>query len=112
MSNKSNQIVERNSIIGQREAAHAVGKCCSPLNGTQGIYALLGDQDIATLEGQLLTLVDATLSDPRQCKAFKDVLRQILWRQWVDMLDKCNDPAFTDVTVKAYGFLDGRSEAA
>jgi len=78
--------------IGQREAAHRQAQCHSPLNGRQPIFALLGYEDIRTLEGRLLTLVDASFSDQTQRKAFKDMLRRELWFNWVRFLDT-DDPS-------------------
>lgn len=59
----------------------------SPLNGDQPLYALLGYGDIQTLEGRLLTIVDASFSDTQQRKAFKDLVRQAIWWHWVPELD-------------------------
>lgn len=70
-----------------RERAHLMGEAYSPLNGRQPIFALLGHDDITTLEGRLLTLVDASFSDPQQRKAFKDMLRREIWFNWVKYLD-------------------------
>jgi len=70
-----------------REKAHEIGDCCSPLNGQQPIFALLGYEDIQTLEGRLLTLVDASFSDREQRKAFKDMIRREIWYNWVKHLD-------------------------
>ena len=39
------------------------------------------------IEGQLLTLVDATFQDPEQRKAQKDMIRKIVWgwnQEWVN----------------------------
>ena len=38
--------------------------------------------DVCELEGQLLTFIDATFSDPQQRKAQKDIIRQMVWN-WV-----------------------------
>lgn len=58
----------------------------SPLNGTQPLFALLGYGDVQTLEGKLLTLVDASFADPTQRKAVKDLVRQAIWWHWVPNL--------------------------
>lgn len=71
----------------QRERAHRAGKLTSPLNGEQPIFALLGYDDIRTLEGRLLTIVDATFGDPLQRKAFKDLVRNAIWFDWAPNLD-------------------------
>lgn len=63
----------------------------SPLNGDQPLFALLGYEDICTLEGKLLTINDATQSDPTQRKAVKDLIRQTLWWHWVPSLHR--DPS-------------------
>lgn len=60
----------------------------SPLNGSQPLFALLGYNDIQSLEGRLLTLADATFTDPQQRKAFKDILRRTIWFDWVNHLDQ------------------------
>jgi hypothetical protein len=73
--------------ISSRERAHREGECNSPLNGKQPIFALLGYQDIRTLEGRLLTIADATFSDPQQRKAFKDLVRKEIWFNWAKYLD-------------------------
>ena len=73
--------------IPQRERAHRAGKLINPLNGEQQIFALLGYDDVRTLEGRLLTIVDATFGDPQQRKAFKDLVRKELWFNWVRYLD-------------------------
>lgn len=59
----------------------------SPLNGDQSIFALLGWEDLRNLEGKLLTILDASFSDPTQRKAVKDLVRQSIWWQWVPTLD-------------------------
>lgn len=42
----------------------------------------IGSQESNMLLGRLLTLADATFAEDRQCKAFKDMLRQHL-REWL-----------------------------
>ncbi len=34
---------------------------------------------VGNLEGQWLTLIDATFSDPQQRKAMKDIVRRMIW---------------------------------
>jgi predicted kinase len=70
-----------------RRSAHEAGQCYSPLNGNQEIFALLGYDDIRTLEGKLLTIVDASFTDREQRKAVKDLVRQTIWFNWVKYLD-------------------------
>lgn len=70
-----------------REQAHREGELFSPLNGQQPIYALLGYHDLQTLEGRLLTIIDASFSDQQQRKAVKDLVRNALWWDWVKYLD-------------------------
>lgn len=60
----------------------------SPLNGEQPVLALLGHNDVRSLEGKLLTLLDASIADPTQRKAIKDLTRQVIWWQWVPDLDQ------------------------
>lgn len=49
---------------------------------TEPRYAnLLWSYEVSDLEGRLLTIVDASLSDPQQRKAVKDLVRQNI-RQW------------------------------
>ena len=38
--------------------------------------------EVSSLEGKLLTLIDASIADSTQRKAVKDLLRQQLW-EWV-----------------------------
>lgn len=42
------------------------------------------------LVGKLLTLIDASVVDPRQNKALKDVIRQTV-RQWAESTSYCNN---------------------
>ena len=42
----------------------------------------IGSQESNMLLGRLLTLADATFAEDRQCKAFKDMVRQHL-REWL-----------------------------
>lgn len=73
--------------LGSREQAHAQANCYSPLNGRQPIFALLGHDDIRTLEGKLLTIMDASFTDREQRKAAKDLVRNAIWFNWVPYLD-------------------------
>lgn len=70
-----------------RESAHMKGDAYSPLNGQQPIFALLGYDDLRTLEGRLLTITDASFSDREQRKAVKDLIRNAIWFDWVPNLD-------------------------
>ena len=70
-----------------RRFAHEQGRLYSRLNGEQPMFALVGYDDLRTLSGRLLTLADASFSDREQRKAFKDMLRTILWDGWVSNLD-------------------------
>lgn len=40
---------------------------------------LVGGVEISHLEGELLTIVDASFADKDQCKAMKDLIRKTLW---------------------------------
>ena len=75
------------------------GRVHSPLNGDQPIFALLGWEDVRTLEGKLLTLVDASFPDATQRKAVKDLVRQTVWWHWVPHLDHGPGPANTGMPV-------------
>lgn len=63
------------------------GKANSRLNGEQPLFVALGYEDLRSLEGKLLTLIDASFSDAVQRKAFKDIVRQTIWWHWVPGLD-------------------------
>lgn len=41
---------------------------------------------VGNLEGQWLTIVDATFSDPQQRKAMKDIVRKMIWYWDVDII--------------------------
>lgn len=73
--------------VNFRQSAHEQGQCQSPLNGKQPIFALLGYEDIRSLEGRLLTIVDASFTDREQRKAAKDLVRNAIWFDWVANLD-------------------------
>lgn len=64
-----------------------MGEMFSPLNGKQPIFALLGYEDIRSLEGRLLTIMDASFTDREQRKAAKDLVRNAIWFDWVANLD-------------------------
>lgn len=68
------------------------GSVHSALNGIQPVFAILGYEDLRTLEGKLLTLADASFFDSQQRKAFKDLIRQTIWWQWVPSLDHGPNP--------------------
>lgn len=70
-----------------REAAHIGSHCYSELNGEQAVFAFLGYKDIQTLEGRLLTIVDAAFPDLAQRKAVKALVRNAIWFDWVPNLD-------------------------
>lgn len=76
----------KNCEIG-REHAHLNGELHSPLNGRQPIFALLGYEDIRSLEGRLLTIMDASFTDREQRKAAKDLVRNAIWFDWAPNLD-------------------------
>lgn len=42
---------------------------------------------VGNLEGQWLTIVDATFSDPQQRKAMKDIVRKMIWDWDIQILD-------------------------
>lgn len=47
---------------------------------------------VGNLEGQWLTLIDATFSDPQQRKAMKDIVRKMIWDWDIKILDElCPD---------------------
>lgn len=53
---------------------------------------------VGNLEGQWLTIVDATFSDPQQRKAMKDIVRKMIWDWDIDILNNvCPDRAITSV---------------
>jgi len=74
-------------IPSQRERAHLMGEAFSQLNGKQPIFALLSYEDIRSLEGRLLTIMDASFTDREQRKAAKDLVRNAIWFDWVANLD-------------------------
>lgn len=43
---------------------------------------------VGNLEGQWLTLIDATFSDPQQRKAMKDIVRKMIWKWDIEILDQ------------------------
>ena len=60
---------------------------------------------VGNLEGQWLTLVDATFSDPQQRKAMKDIVRKMIWDWDIEILDEL----CPDRTIKAV-YPDGRPD--
>lgn len=74
-------------LVCDREQAHRRGRAHSQLNGEQPIFALLGYEDIQSLEGRLLTIMDASFTDREQRKAVKDLVRNAVWFDWVPNLD-------------------------
>lgn len=53
---------------------------------------------VGNLEGQWLTLVDATFSDPQQRKAMKDLVRRMIWDWDIQIIDRiCPDRNVTTV---------------
>ena len=52
---------------------------------------LVWSSDISFLEGQLLTFIEATIADPEQRKAAKDMLTPLIW-QWANRLPKGEIP--------------------
>lgn len=51
----------------------------SPEVTLENAWAEITTNDTSYLEGKILTIIDATFSDPQQRKAQKDVFRDILW---------------------------------
>lgn len=56
-----------------------------------GVYALLDYRDIGAIEGKILTVIDASVSDAVQRKAMKDIVRNIIWFDWVQSLDRTDE---------------------
>jgi hypothetical protein len=54
----------------------------------QPFYARLRYDDIRSLEGKMLTILDASIGEPRQNKAIKDIVRRAIWFDWSNTLDK------------------------
>lgn len=75
------------TIRSNREEAHLRGECYGRGNGAQPIFAMIGIEDIKTLEGRLLRIVEAAFGDPIQRKAVKDLIRAQLWFDWIPNLD-------------------------
>lgn len=42
--------------------------------------AIYDNVDISHLEGELLTVIDASFADKKQCEAIKSLVRQTIWR--------------------------------
>lgn len=49
-----------------------------------GVWPIIKAEDFKHLEGKLLTIVDATFSDPKQREAFKAVVKSEL-REWYNI---------------------------
>lgn len=65
------------------------GEGPNPESDDPSIYALLphfGWTTVSCLKGRLLTLIDATFTDPQQRKAQKDVVWQVL-RSWMESIE-------------------------
>jgi hypothetical protein len=82
-------------------------------DGTIGATACpINYDEVYNLKGRLLTLVDATLVDPQQRKAFKDLVWQTL-RQWYEDVERdCTwQPAQDDDTAasEGNGYLAGKA---
>jgi hypothetical protein len=61
-------------------------------DGNMGAIAYpINYEELYTLKGRLLTIVDATFQDPEQRKAFKDVLWQAM-RGWMDDIERNAGP--------------------
>lgn len=59
-----------------------------PVNPDNQLYLICGYR-MKGVEGEILTLVDASVADPTQRKAMKDIVRKTLW-VWIqeaNMLD-------------------------
>lgn len=84
---KAAQRLDNGAEAYSRRESHYKGNCHSPLNGEQPIFALLGYSDIQSLEGRVLTIIDAAFVDREQRKAVKDLIRNAIWFDWVKNLD-------------------------
>lgn len=78
---------QSSSAVDYRRTAHEEGKVHSALNGRLPLFALLSYEDIRSLEGRLLTIMDASFTDREQRKAAKDLVRNAIWFDWVANLD-------------------------
>lgn len=56
------------------------------------------------LEGKVLTIIDASFSDERQCKAVKDLIRSAFYDQYTFIADFC----YVDLPVKTRGQLESQ----
>lgn len=56
----------------------------------QVYYSILQYEDVCNLQGKLLTIIDACISEPKQNKAIKDIIKEKLWFEWVANLDGLN----------------------
>jgi hypothetical protein len=50
---------------------------------TNVFYGCVSYEALQNLEGKVLTLIDASISDKEQRKAMKDLFRNIYWFQWI-----------------------------
>lgn len=57
-----------------------------------GYFAKVQYHELQSLEGKVLTLIDATISDKEQKKAAKDIFRSQFWSSWVQNLEMKSDP--------------------
>lgn len=57
-------------------------------------FAEISLHDIRNLEGRILTIVDASLSDQQQKKAVKDIVKQTIWWGWAENLEGRTDKDF------------------
>lgn len=55
-------------------------------------------QDVSSLEGRILTLIDAGISNVEQRKAMKDLAREIIWN-WVLPKSTAMNPRNTGLVV-------------
>lgn len=52
--------------------------------GSTEVKYLFHSHQISDLEGQILTFIDASIQDPIQRKALKDLMRPMVWRWAID----------------------------
>lgn len=63
-----------------------------PFDGIDKVfYAWLQYEDIGNLEGKMLTIIDACISEQKQNKAMKDLIRRAIWFDWVENLDRVEE---------------------
>lgn len=73
-------------------AAVHPGPCSSSEAREAGYFAKVQYYELQSLEGKVLTLLDAVINDKEQKKATKDLFRQQFWFQWVQNLDGGTNP--------------------